>query len=284
MEAGNEHLDSRWRHYGVMKTSLLAAAAVAGGLILPATPPLVFPKPAIIKPENLDFSRHLLLGMPLTMGMLSSSKVAKKVLTISYAGGETSTADLSSYSFTGAKIGTPAPDRYIAVVVCGASTASRTVNSVTVGGKATTRQHQPSSASNMYPSGLFITNATVESGTSATINVSMSGACTGCVAAVYVIYGSSAISVLARASSSSNHTVNAEAGGIVIAAVQTDNSISGSTNFSGMTRSFNNVVEGGGYASVGTAMVSVSGLFSVTMTTSSVNDRNSQHTTSLIAA
>ena len=46
------------------------AAMLASGLVAPETPKLVFPKPAIVKSENLDFSKHMLLGMPLTLGML----------------------------------------------------------------------------------------------------------------------------------------------------------------------------------------------------------------------
>jgi hypothetical protein len=46
------------------------AALLASGLIMPEAPKLVLPKPAIVKAENLEFSKHMLLGMPLTMGML----------------------------------------------------------------------------------------------------------------------------------------------------------------------------------------------------------------------
>lgn len=52
----------------ILKPAL--AAMLASGLIVPETPKLVFPKPAIVKAENLELTRHILLGMPLTMGML----------------------------------------------------------------------------------------------------------------------------------------------------------------------------------------------------------------------
>lgn len=48
------------------------AAILTTGLVSPEKPALALPKPAIIKPENIEFSKHvLLLGMPLTMGMLA---------------------------------------------------------------------------------------------------------------------------------------------------------------------------------------------------------------------
>ena len=53
----------------ILKPAL--AAMIASGLIVPEKPKLVFPKPAIIKAENLELTRHILLGMPLTMGMLA---------------------------------------------------------------------------------------------------------------------------------------------------------------------------------------------------------------------
>jgi len=52
----------------ILKPAL--AAMLASGLIVPEAPKLVLPKPAIVKAENLELTRHILLGMPLTMGML----------------------------------------------------------------------------------------------------------------------------------------------------------------------------------------------------------------------
>ena len=52
----------------ILKPTL--AAMLASGLIVPERPALILPKPAIVKAENLEFSKHMLLGMPLTMGML----------------------------------------------------------------------------------------------------------------------------------------------------------------------------------------------------------------------
>lgn len=49
----------------------LLAATLASGMVFPAKPSVLKPAgPAIVKADNLELSRHLLFGMPLTMGML----------------------------------------------------------------------------------------------------------------------------------------------------------------------------------------------------------------------
>jgi len=55
----------------ILKSTL--AAMLASGLVVPERPALILPKPAIVKAESLEFSKHMLLGMPLTMGMLKGS-------------------------------------------------------------------------------------------------------------------------------------------------------------------------------------------------------------------
>lgn len=59
------------------------ATSVATGLIVPATAGVYLPpKPAIVKPENIEFSKNMLLAMPFTLGMLPS----KGGVPISYVG------------------------------------------------------------------------------------------------------------------------------------------------------------------------------------------------------
>ena len=91
------------------------AAMLASGLIVPEKPALVFPKPAIVKAENLEFTKHLLLGMPMTMGMLPGKAHAARAVTYqgSYNGGASSTTK----TYTDAPIGTAAADRLVVVVV-----------------------------------------------------------------------------------------------------------------------------------------------------------------------
>ena len=61
-----------------MMNKALLAATVATGLIVPSAAAGLYvpPKPAIVKPENIEFSKNLLLGMPMTMGMLPKSGVS----------------------------------------------------------------------------------------------------------------------------------------------------------------------------------------------------------------
>jgi hypothetical protein len=46
------------------------AALLASGFIVPEAPKLVVPTPAVVRAEHLELTRHILLGMPTTMGML----------------------------------------------------------------------------------------------------------------------------------------------------------------------------------------------------------------------
>ena len=65
-----------------MMNKALLAATVATGLIVPSAAAGLYvpPKPAIVKPENLEFSKNLLLGMPMTMGMLPRKGAAYPVI------------------------------------------------------------------------------------------------------------------------------------------------------------------------------------------------------------
>ena len=82
----------------MMKKALLAAT-VASGLIVPSAAAGVYlpPKPAIVKPENLDFSSHMLLGMPFTMGMLPGRAKAAPYI-VSTGARYTSSSSLTSHT------------------------------------------------------------------------------------------------------------------------------------------------------------------------------------------
>lgn len=124
------------------------AAMLASGLIAPEVPKLVFPKPAIVKAENLDFSKHMLLGMPLTMGMLRGS--SRNAFSLTYISQFALGNAASSYTGTNQSLGSLVPsgnDRYIVICThgCVNSTAGQ-ISSVTVGGIAATRQYQISAS------------------------------------------------------------------------------------------------------------------------------------------
>ncbi len=79
----------------------LLAATVATGLILPAAAGLyVSPKPAIVKPENLEFSKHMLLGMPITMGMLAPKSTPPQYIANSATGNNIASGSTLSWSHT----------------------------------------------------------------------------------------------------------------------------------------------------------------------------------------
>ena len=151
------------------------AAMLASGLVVPEVPKLVFPKPAIVKAENLDFSKHMLLGMPLTMGMLAPKDEAYN---ISYLGG--AVLSTSNPFFTNFNFGAPHPNReiFVAFVLRNQSTWT----SATIGGvnapKFTTAR-STSSNPNAHMGGFF---ASVPTGSTGTISIIGPGSTTYIVA------------------------------------------------------------------------------------------------------
>jgi hypothetical protein len=130
----------------ILKSAL--AAMIATGLIVPEKPKLVFPKPAIVKRENLEFWNHSpLLGMPLTLGMLPSKRAA---FNLTYVSNFRSGSAASSYTGTSQNLGSLVSSgntRYIVICThgCANSTAGQ-ISSVTIGGNAATRQYQISAS------------------------------------------------------------------------------------------------------------------------------------------
>jgi hypothetical protein len=106
------------------------AALLAAGLAVPEKPRLIFPNPAIVKPGNVEFSRHLLLGMPLTMGILAPGPGVGPY-GISFRG----VYQTNSTSFTSPSIniGPAYTDR---IVLVGIYSHSSTTSSISVGGRS----------------------------------------------------------------------------------------------------------------------------------------------------
>lgn len=160
------------------------AAMLATGLIVPEKPRLVFPRPAIVKAENLEFSKPL-LAMPLTMGMLTKNKGLTGISFRQFASNPNS---LTTYTFNSIDIGTAQSDRYVYVYANGYSgsiLSTRVVSSISIAGtNGTIVGPNPSVA---YPKAAAIRNVTT--GTTATIGVTFPASCTTCIIAVYAIYG-----------------------------------------------------------------------------------------------
>jgi hypothetical protein len=148
------------------------AAMLASGLVVPETPKLVFPKPAIIKAENLELSKHMLLGMPLTMGMLAGRDNIAYSHEYLNAGG----ASWSSpyWRRTSVNFGAADPNRLI--VVAGSSyrgsTTSWSLNGTCfIGGVAATINWQRSVAGSSANQLNYIVSAVVPTGTSGAVEM-----------------------------------------------------------------------------------------------------------------
>lgn len=164
-----------------MTTAPLLASVLAGSLILPAQPAVyVPPRPAIIKPENLEFSKHL-LAMPLTMGMLAGNTVGP-TLTLTYRGSGTSGSNAASYSTASLAMGTASATRLVIAAV--AIGSSGVLGTVTTGGVGLTQNaYRNSSFTRVY-----IFSGIVSSGTSAVTTVTFSGTSNGDIhVAVYTV-------------------------------------------------------------------------------------------------
>lgn len=184
---------------------------LASGLVAPETPKLVFPKPAIVRSENLDFSKHMLLGMPLTMGMLPR-KVPVAPLVSTYTGAVSNVSNLTSYSLS-LPIGTASADRYVvfAIMTRGGGAQS----SVTIGGNAAV------SLSTQSAIGLYRSSGAITSGTTATVAVTSATAANNCLIYGWSITG--AVPVLIEAlysglTSGNSVSIDVEANGCLVAA------------------------------------------------------------------
>lgn len=158
----------------ILKSSI--AAMFASGLIVPETPKLEIPKPAIVKPENLDFSSHMfLLGMPITIGAFASQNDPAVSLILRNTTVDAQNIGTSTFTTAAMNIGTASSTRRVLAYITGNSASnSRAVNSVTIGGISATIHTQATSSS----SGSTLTciaSATVPTGTTAVIEVTYNG-------------------------------------------------------------------------------------------------------------
>lgn len=136
-----------------------------------------------------------------------------------------STSGLTTYTFSGAAIGTASSDRRIVVAIGSRANAARSVSSVTVGGiSATELVTANDSGSGADIASLWI--AEVPTGTTGDIVVTFSAAMLRCAVAQYAVYGmgsNSAFHTQASAGSVANNvarsvSINVPANGAVIGA------------------------------------------------------------------
>lgn len=113
-----------------MIKSAVLAGTIASGLLLPTTPALYVPaKPAIIKVENIEFSKHMLLGMPITMGFLGPHGPGLGIYEVTYRGVFQTNSDPDTSSAI--DIGPAYDDR---IVLVGYTTPQDPVTALTLGG------------------------------------------------------------------------------------------------------------------------------------------------------
>lgn len=147
------------------------AAMLATGLIVPEAPKLILPKPAIVRAENLEFSKHMLLGMPITMGMLPGKSTPASV---SFVQSLALTGLSSGSRSVSMSIGAAASSRVVILGVLHNDSRSSGVSNVTIGGVAATQRATQTNASGSI---LYFFTALVISGTTATVDYFLGGTC-----------------------------------------------------------------------------------------------------------
>lgn len=163
-------MGARWGYFDMILEPALAAL-LATGIVTPEAPKILLSKPAIIKPESIEFSKHM-LAMPLTMGILSS----RRLPSFQTGGFSASGTNLASYSFTSCPIGSASSTRYVIVGVTSspASGSPAAAPTVTVGGAATTLLVTGTQGGTWAArSSLYITSSPFTSGTTATVAVTL---------------------------------------------------------------------------------------------------------------
>jgi len=242
----------------------LLAAAVASELVVPNPKLVLPPKPAIIRPESIEFSKHL-LAMPFTMGMLPG-KVNTPPRILTYRTSQAFGTLATSFTVTSAAIGTASSDRI--VVVIASTSNSIAITSCTLAGSAMTKA--AASPAGTGSTAIFYLSST--SGTTATVVASTGGSTTrACIGVYTVLLGTTSATPSAtqtvRTTTGTTGTlpsVTVPAGGVFIAGMYSSAS-TGAVTWTGATENYDLVINGATGASgasgttTGTVNVSVSG-------------------------
>lgn len=128
------------------------------------------------------------------------------------------TSFTASYSFTSQAIGTAASDRYIIVCVSNRNSAgTNSVNSVTVAGTSCTNLTSSEVGSGLCS--IWITNSPITTGTTATIDVTMTGSQTCCGIDVYSVIGLASTTPVSTNNTSTDNNAMAlttPSGGVIV--------------------------------------------------------------------
>lgn len=192
--------------------------------------------------------------------------------TLSYRATYTNTTDLTTYSFTNCDIGPVGSSavREVVVVVHGSAAATRDVNSVTIGGVAATQQVDPTT---IGVASIF--NATINTGTTATIDVVFSGAMLNCTISVYAIYSVKGVTgtavfqnTVGATGTTFSVTNGSRTGAVWIAAITYQDALTSTTTWTNVTEFYDDVVETRSRSNAGAASAPYSfSSFTITATT-----------------
>jgi hypothetical protein len=247
------------------------AAMLASGLIVPEKPALILPKPAIVKAENIEFTKHLLLGMPLTMGMLPGKQKPVSLInrgTTAFV----SSSGLTTYTFTSVAIGAASATRRVIILAVGSHSTitGRALVSATIGGVSAAIDVQRTQGLTFSKVSAII-SATVPTGTTATVTLTFSAAmtlCSGLATAIDNLVNTAPVTTANAGNSSGTNTCSTAAmswpAGAYIVGVAGSGSSSATYTWSGsaLTEYFDAVA--------GLTTMSAADLFSVSAASSQV--------------
>jgi hypothetical protein len=150
------------------------------------------------------------------LGMVAATSVA----TISFASSVVSAADLTTYTFSAAALGTAATNRKIVVAICGAVSTTAIVSTLTVNGVTATfiTGSRVRSPDNERPIELW--QADVPTGATGDVVVTWSSAQNRCGIGVWAVYGAAAAPHATATDNSSPYSQNVvvPTGGVIIGA------------------------------------------------------------------
>lgn len=187
-------------------------------------PPLVFSKPAIIRPATEDLLKY---GGPVTSMFalggpgIQAGKRRVEAFDASFVNKYTSTSDTNAYTFSTCDIGAASGTRLVAVVALARDTNPVALSSATIGGSAA--DIRVSSSTSAGRAGAAIFARLVTTGTTADIVVTWDEAVTNCVIYVFRIVGYASavpsdtfVNSTAVGSTSRVYSIDTVSGGAVI--------------------------------------------------------------------
>lgn len=190
-----------------------------------------------------------------SVAVLDSSKVIflsrKDPASITFTDSSVDPGNKSIFTFLTQAVGTAASNRYIAVIVT-SRVSTDTLDSVTVGGAATTLVLNVQGGAQAC-AGIAITNAPFTSGTTATVEVTFSTGTTACGIGVYAIYGIESTTPTDTASTTANNSAQSLDildGGVAIGGM-CQGSATATCTITNLTEDYDEAVEAGSSSQAG---------------------------------